>query len=613
MFKKSNRGISTLVAIGIIAVLVVVVGGGIFGYQYFSSQKNNNQLQNQQQNQNNSQNQDTTQQTTNNHNSNNNENTNYRLFAQQGDNLPPTEYIDDGVISFGTYTGYHRIIGLQITGEMYSGISYYVFITQDYKKFYFDPELNEYFQQNDLSAFDQTKVIGKVSGVPLNHPTTISLGNFVLVRQNYFLASTFDDFTIKGNSIIEGNSAELTSSIAGLRFFASQLNNPPNSYVFGTTQVKAIDQFGLIFNYSLVSQENYFRQQTHSGTDYFENSFYLSTDFGPNFSAYTSYDIPLPGGCGAINSSGYILKNISANDLVPIGTTLRGVQLYSLADVNHPLNRAEYKAKITNVYEAGYDGAMADAIRLNKNTPEPTYTEYVSKNPIIIVKDQWNRFIAVGEFQYFLMGGCGKPVIYLYPKTSTEVRVRLEKPTRFTVDIPTYKNGWDVMANPDGLLNDMKPQDTDCSAINTKVFGSEYALDACKNNTYPYLYWAGQVDNIYPQATTGWVVAKENLTSFINEKLTTIGLNDKERADMLSYWIPKLSSKNTPFFRISFFQTADMNKFAPMNITPIPDTLIRVFLDWSPLASNSLNIQPEKLTHIDRNGFTVVEWGGLKQ
>lgn len=45
MFKNSNRGISTLVVIGIIAVLVVVVGGGYFGYQYISSQKNNNQQQ----------------------------------------------------------------------------------------------------------------------------------------------------------------------------------------------------------------------------------------------------------------------------------------------------------------------------------------------------------------------------------------------------------------------------------------------------------------------------------------------------------------------------------------------------------------------------------------
>ncbi len=35
MFKNSNRGISTPIAIGIIAILVIVVGGGILAYQYY--------------------------------------------------------------------------------------------------------------------------------------------------------------------------------------------------------------------------------------------------------------------------------------------------------------------------------------------------------------------------------------------------------------------------------------------------------------------------------------------------------------------------------------------------------------------------------------------------
>jgi hypothetical protein len=538
-------------------------------------------------------------------------NTDYKLLKpSQTDNVPPTKYIDDGVVDSGTYAGYHRVVMLQITGEMYSGVSYLVFITQDYKKFYFDSDLS-LNSPNSLPAFDQTKVLGNVSDISLNHPAAISLGNFVLVRQNSYSASTFDDFTIGDNP------AELSSNTSGLRFFANQSNNAQNNYIFGTTQLKAIDKYGLIFNYNLVSQENYLRQQAHISTDYFENPFYQSIDFSPSFSAYTSYDIPIPGGCGGISSSGYVLKNITADDITPIGTTLSGTQLYTLVDVNHPLNQAEYKAKITNTYETSDSSYAADrkteAEKLNNGVSEPSYAEYVAKNPIIIFRDQWNRFIAVGEFQYQLMGGCGKPVVYLYPKTPTEVKVVLEKPTRFTVDIPTYKNGWDVTANPDGLLKDLQSQDTDCSAINTQVFGSEYAGDACKNNAYPYLYWAGQVDNFYPQADTGWVVAKENLSSFIDQKLTIIGLNEKERADMLSYWVPELTAKNTPYYRISFFQTADMNKFAPMNIIPKPNTLIRVFLDWAPLANNNVNIQPESLTHIDREGFTAVEWGGLKQ
>jgi len=46
MFKNSNRGISTLLAIGIIAVLVVVVGGGILAYQYYYIPKQEQETKN---------------------------------------------------------------------------------------------------------------------------------------------------------------------------------------------------------------------------------------------------------------------------------------------------------------------------------------------------------------------------------------------------------------------------------------------------------------------------------------------------------------------------------------------------------------------------------------
>jgi len=545
--------------------------------------------------------------------------TDYQLLKQpRGDES--TRYLDDGIVGSGTYAGYHKVIGLQISGELGRAVSYFVFVTQNYKTFYFDPQLTQNFPgTDDLSLFDQTKVVGKVSGIPINQPATISLGNFVLVRQSYFTADTFDDYTIGKNF------NELSNNISGLRFFSDQsMGNgfqSPNSslqdlsnYISGITHVKVVDQFGLLFNYSLVSQENHTRQiQIDQEKTYKENPFYSSVDFSPGVQSYSSYDLPFPGGCGGINSSGYVLKNVLMSDLVPVGKTLSGTQLYTFKNVNNPLNKDEYKAKITNVYEAGYQGAQAEAEKLNKGTSEPTFNDYVAKNPILIFQDPWNRFIALGEYQYLLMGGCGKPVIYLYPKTPTEVKVSLEKPTQFTADIPTYNNGWDVLANPDGSLKDLQSQYTECSAINTQAFGSEYAGDACENNNYPYLYWAGKVSNIYPSVGTGWVVAKENLESFINQKLTVIGLNEKERTDMISYWVPELSAKNTPYYRISFFQTAEMNAFAPMNIFPAPNTVIRVFLDWSPLDNNNLNIKPEILTHINREGFTVVEWGGLKQ
>lgn len=525
-----------------------------------------------------------------------NQNVDYGLIKEvKGLYLMETKYINDGLIESGIYSGYHRVVVLQIVGEASYNINYLFFITKDYKEFYFNSDLGSF----DNIIFDPTKVIGRVSNVPLNHPSEITLGNFVLVRQNSLFAESFDELAIKDES------SELDIGVPGLNFYAHQLGLESSVYKYfsGNTSFKAVDQFGLTFNYLLISKESYDRKQSH-------NAFYIETDFDDNFLSYTSYDLPLPSACGRVNFSGYVLKNISLNDLKPIGKTINGEQLYTLVDINSDLNKTQYFEKITAVYE---DGTIGDAEELNNNVSKPTYDEYVAKNPIIIFKDPWGRFIAIGEFQYILRGGCGKPVIYIYPEVPTEVKITLEKPTRFDIDIPTYKNGWNVLANPDGVIKDLQSQYTDCSKINSNIFGSEYAEDACKNNSYPYLYWAGQVENIYPQTNTGWVVARNELSSFIDEKLTIIGLNEKEREDMIYYWVTKLNEKKAPYYRISFLQTADMNKFAPMNISPKPDTLIRVFLDWLPLNDNNIEIKPEILNPINRQGYTVVEWGGLKQ
>jgi hypothetical protein len=230
------------------------------------------------------------------------------------------------------------------------------------------------------------------------------------------------------------------------------------------------------------------------------------------------------------------------------------------------------------------------------------------------LQDPWGRWIGLGEFDNPTPGGCGKPVIYLYPPKPTEVSIKFTNAMRFTTDIPTYANGWNVMAQPDGELTDLQPQFTNCAAIDSTVPGSEYAQSACENNDYPYLYWEGQASRPYPTPTGGWVVPQSNISNFLSQKLSEIGLTDKEKSDMMAYWIPQLLTKNMPYYRMSFFQTAQMNEFIPMNVSPKPDTVIRVFLDWAPLAEMpAVQPQPEVLTHVNRNGFTLVEWGGLKQ
>ena len=77
---------------------------------------------------------------------------------------------------------------------------------------------------------------------------------------------------------------------------------------------------------------------------------------------------------------------------------------------------------------------------------------------------------------------------------------------------------------------------------------------------------------------------------------------------------PEILEKNTPYYRIAFLQTQEMNELAPMYINPSPQTVFRLFLDYLPLVQKpEEEPEPQALHRLFRNGFTVVEWGGLKR
>lgn len=49
----------------------------------------------------------------------------------------------------------------------------------------------------------------------------------------------------------------------------------------------------------------------------------------------------------------------------------------------------------------------------------------------------------------------------------------------------------------------------------------------------------------------------------------------------------------------------------PLKIMPTPDTLIRVMMEFKGL-KKPINLENQKLEKVERNGYTVVEWGGTE-
>lgn len=177
-----------------------------------------------------------------------------------------------------------------------------------------------------------------------------------------------------------------------------------------------------------------------------------------------------------------------------------------------------------------------------------------------------------------------KPVIYLYPQSVTNVSVKVNHQPGFLATYPSYNNGWNVIAHPDGKL-----------------------INIQDDKEYSYLYWEGKQNDLSYDLSTGFVVKGEDTALFLQEKLVQIGLTPKEYNEFIVYWLPQMI--DNPYNLIHFATKEEYDKKVPLDINPSPDSILRVFMVYKPL-NKYLTIKPQSFTPFIRNGFTVVEWGG---
>lgn len=178
-----------------------------------------------------------------------------------------------------------------------------------------------------------------------------------------------------------------------------------------------------------------------------------------------------------------------------------------------------------------------------------------------------------------------KPIIYIYPEKETNVNVKLGNKEKLTCTYPKYENEWNVCAKPNGDLIDLKS--------NRKLYA---------------LYWEGLNTN-KQNFEEGFIVEGEKTTEFLEEKLEFLGLNEREAEEFIVYWLPQMEHNKYNYIR---FETIDeINQNMPLEISPKPETLIRINMVFKPLRK-TIEIKEQQLNKSIRKGYTVVEWGGTK-
>lgn len=201
------------------------------------------------------------------------------------------------------------------------------------------------------------------------------------------------------------------------------------------------------------------------------------------------------------------------------------------------------------------------------------------------------KLLLIATLFIFVLTGCvnnesydAKPVIYLYPDSTQEVSVTLDYAGELTCTYPEYNDGWHVTAHPDGTL-----------------------VDAATGEKYSYLFWEGISDTEY-DFSKGYVVAGEDTAEFLEEKLAELGLNRKEANEFIVYWLPRMQENA---YNLISFQNEIYTDAAKLEISPKPDSILRVFMAYKAL-EKPIEIEEPVIEPFERDGFTVVEWGGVQ-
>lgn len=292
------------------------------------------------------------------------------------------------------------------------------------------------------------------------------------------------------------------------------------------------------------------------------------------------YDVNKITGCGSLC---YHLDALNNKELASPDKRLRIVgkasnnnSIYELEDINDEKLKELYNDENSVAY-FGEDWKKTDG---NKYS----YEEFINMRPLLYWQDPLGRWIQFKNRKFILAVEMCKPVIYLYPEEKIKVSVEVSPNGGFTFTKPEYNQGWEVEVSQGGKIKDLRTE-----------------------QEYDYLYWEGIGIN-YPIREEGFVIKRESLNEFFDQKLSLLGLNKIEIGDFKEYWLKRLSDK--PYYKISFLTQNEFNRIAPISFSLNPKTIIRVMMTAEEL--NKFEVVPEQelFPAPKRNGFTAIEWGG---
>jgi hypothetical protein len=173
-----------------------------------------------------------------------------------------------------------------------------------------------------------------------------------------------------------------------------------------------------------------------------------------------------------------------------------------------------------------------------------------------------------------------KPNIYLYSDRDLTARVQLAPEHAITVSEPVYQpgKGWQAEIRNGSL-----------------------------NGAGDFLFYEALVPSPGWQKEEGYIIRaayrEEDMASMLGE----YGFNEKETREFIDYWAGCLTGEADYVFYPQ--ETGAVDRVVQLHISQEPDEVSRIWFSIEPLVRAPEPVRsPEKII---RNGFHVVEWGGM--
>lgn len=182
-----------------------------------------------------------------------------------------------------------------------------------------------------------------------------------------------------------------------------------------------------------------------------------------------------------------------------------------------------------------------------------------------------------------------KPVIYLYSEKQESFQLKIKTAAELKFTYPVYDNEWKGSASPNGTI---------------QIDGSDY----------PYLFWDASLpsENLNPNWHHSDQVEGSNSVAYLENQLTHLGFNEKEKADFITYWGPRMQQMKV--VQILWMQDEKINPIASLEITPSfkQNRIYMIFRETNAFIEQTLELKTPALKRINRSGNYLVEWGGIE-